>query len=296
MNLSNSIINFRRHLKRRNCSANTLRSYLNDLKQFVVWVDQPIEQVTHQKIGDYIDHLLRKKLAPKTINCHLVTIRRFYDFLRDEEELATDNPVRKCRQLRLSKPLPKHLKDGEVMRFLSVIDNKRDLAIFMLMLRSGLRVSEVANLTLEAIDWQRKRIYIINGKGGKDRVVYISNDSYRALVAYVKSRMACRVKKIFLVERGIHKGNPLSVRGIQKRMEFYAKASGLNVSCHHLRHTMATQLLNADAELVTIQDLLGHDRIKTTQRYCKISNLKVQKDYFKAMDKVLQRTGRENCL
>ena len=252
--------------------------------------------MTHQKIGDYIDHLLRKKLAPKTINCHLVTIRRFYDFLRDEEELATDNPVRKCRQLRLSKPLPKHLKDGEVMRFLSVIDNKRDLAIFMLMLRSGLRVSEVANLTLEAIDWQRKRIYIFNGKGGKDRVVYISNDSYRALVAYIKSRMACRVKKIFLVERGIHKGNPLSVRGIQKRMEFYAKASGLNVSCHHLRHTMATQLLNADAELVTIQDLLGHDRIKTTQRYCKISNLKVQKDYFKAMDKVLQRTGRENCL
>ena len=295
MNLTSSIINFRRHLKRRTCSANTLRSYLNDLKQFVVWVDQPIEQVTHQKIGDYIDHLLRKKLAPKTINCHLVTIRRFYDFLRDEEELAIDNPVRKGQQLRLSKPLPKHLKDGEVMRFLSVIDNKRDLAIFMLMLRSGLRVSEVANLTLEAIDWQRKRIYIFNGKGGKDRVVYISNDSYRALVAYVKSRMACRVKKIFLVERGIHKGNPLSVRGIQKRMEFYAKASGLNVSCHHLRHTMATQLLNADAELVTIQDLLGHDRIKTTQRYCKISNLKVQKDYFKAMDKVLQRTGRENC-
>ena len=296
MNLSNSIINFRRHLKRRNCSANTLRSYLNDLKQFVVWVDQPIQQVTHQKIGAYIDHLLRKKLAPKTINCHLVAIRRFYDFLRDEEELAIDNPVRKGRQLRLSKPLPKHLKDGEVMRFLSIIDNKRDLAIFMLMLRSGLRVSEVANLTLEAIDWRRKRIYIFNGKGGKDRVVYISNDSNRVLTDYVKTRMACRVKKIFLVERGIHKGKPLSVRGIQKRMEYYAKAAGLNVSCHHLRHTMATQLLNADAELVTIQDLLGHDRIKTTQRYCKISNLKVQKDYFKAMDKVLQRTGRENYL
>lgn len=296
MNLSNSIINFRRHLKRRNCSANTLRSYLNDLKQFVVWVDQPIEQVAHQKIGAYIDHLLRKKLAPKTINCHLVTIRRFYDFLRDEEELAIDNPVRKGRQLRLSKPLPKHLKDGEVMHFLGVIDNKRDLAIFMLMLRSGLRVSEVANLTLEAIDWRRKRIYIFNGKGGKDRVVYISNDSFKVLTDYIRSRIACRVRKIFLVERGLHKGNPLSVRGIQKRMEYYAKESGLNVSCHHLRHTMATQLLNADAELVTIQDLLGHDRIKTTQRYCKISNLKVQKDYFKAMDKVLQRTGRENCL
>jgi site-specific recombinase XerD len=296
MNLSNSIISFRRHLKRRNCSANTLRSYLNDLKQFVVWVDQPIEEVTHQKIGAYIDHLLRKKLAPKTINCHLVAIRRFYDFLRDEEDLTIDNPVRKGRQLRLSRPLPKHLKDGEVMRFLSIIDSKRDLAIFMLMLRSGLRVSEVAHLSLEAIDWRRKRIYIFNGKGGKDRVAYISNDSYRALAAYVKTRMACGVKKIFLVERGIHKGKPLSLRGIQKRMEFYAKASGLKVSCHHLRHTMATMLLNADADLVTIQDLLGHDRIKTTQRYCKISNLKVEKDYFKAINRVLQRMGGENYL
>ena len=240
--------------------------------------------------------MLKKKLAPKTINCHLVTIRQFYDFLRDEEELAIDNPVRKGRHLRLSKPLPKHLKDGDVMSFLSVIDNKRDRAIFMLMLRSGLRVSEVANLTLEAIDWRRKRIYIFNGKGGKDRVVYISNDSYRALSDYVQSRMTCRVKKIFLVERGSYKGKPLSVRGIQKRMELYAKASGLKVSCHHLRHTMATQLLNADAELVTIQDLLGHDRIKTTQRYCKICNLKVQKDYFNAMDKVLQRMGGGNYL
>jgi site-specific recombinase XerD len=269
---------------------------LNNLKQFVVWVDEPIQLVTHQKIGAYIDHLLRKKLAPKTINCHLVTIRRFYDFLRDEQELAINNPVRNGRHLRLSKPLPKHLKDDEVMHFLSVIDNKRDRAIFMLMLRSGLRVSEVANLTLEAIDWRRKRIYIFNGKGGKDRVVYISNDSLRALAAYVQSRMARRVKKIFLVQRGTHKGKPLSVRGIQKRMEFYAKASGLRVSSHHLRHTMATQLLNADAELVTIQDLLGHDRIKTTQRYCKICNLKVQKDYFQAMDKVLQRMGGENYL
>src|SRR4030065_1219135 len=86
------------------------------------------------------------------------------------------------------------------------------------------------------------------------------------------------------------RGNPISVRGIQKRIEYYARESKLNVSCHRLRHTMATQLLNADADLATIQDLLGHSQITTTQRYCRVANLKVQRDYYKAMEVVLQRT------
>jgi integrase len=73
-------------------------------------------------------------------------------------------------------------------------------------------------------------------------------------------------------------------------MEYYARKSRLNVSCHRLRHTMATQLLNADADLATIQDLLGHGQITTTQRYCWVANLKVQRDYYKAMEVVLQRT------
>jgi len=257
----------------------------------VLWIDVPIEQVTYNKINAYIDYLLDKRLSPKTINCHLGSIRRFYDYLRKQEDIALTNPVKRGTLLRLSRPLPKHLKDEDVFNLLKVIDNKRDRAMFMLMLRCGLRVEEVANLTLAAIDWRRMRLYVYNGKGAKDRVVYISPDTYEVLAAYVKARLSCRVKKVFLVEKGTHRGKPISVRGIQKRMEHYAKKTGLPISCHQLRHTMATQLLNADADLVTIQDLLGHVRIKTTQRYCKVCNLKVQRDYFKAMRLVMQRTG-----
>lgn len=101
---------------------------------------------------------------------------------------------------------------------------------------------------------------------------------------------------VFLVEKGRCRGQPISVRGIQKRMEHYAKESGLKVSCHHLRHTMATQLLNADADITIIQDLLGHSRITTTQRYCKVSNRKVERDYYRAIELVVQRTSPQSSI
>ncbi|MBT8370250.1 MAG: tyrosine-type recombinase/integrase, partial [Deltaproteobacteria bacterium] len=272
----------------------TVKNYLHTLRQFILWLDVPIEAVTYQKLTAYIDYLLDRRLQPKTINCHLNSIRRFYSYLDYEEQVAISNPVKRGCKLRLSRPLPRHLRDQDVLHFFSVIKNCRDRAMFMLMLRCGLRVEEVADLTLAAIDWRRRRLYVYSGKGQKDRVVYISRDTYDALVAYVRQRLSLRVKKIFLVQKGTHKGKSLSVRGIQKRMEYYAKKAGLAISCHQLRHTMATQLLNADAALVSIQDLLGHSRIKTTQRYSKVSNLKVERDYFKAMEEVMKRTTMKN--
>ena len=174
---------------------------------------------------------------------------------------------------------------------LRAIGNSRDQAMFRLMLRSGLRVEEVANLSLRAIDAKRRRLIVENGKGAKDRVAYISDDALQALGQYLMVRPSSRARELFLVEKGPFRGRPISVRGIQKRIEYYAKKTRLKISCHPLRHTMATQLLNAEADLVTIQDLLGHTRIKTTQRYCKVSNLKVERDYFKAMERVMRTTA-----
>ena len=290
MQMIHVIINFRRHLKRRNFSPHTVKYYLNIIKQYVIWLDVPLEQATVEKVDAYIDYLHRKRMHPASINLYLVIIRVFYDYLRYEERVDLTNPVKRNRRLRVPKPLPRSLRDQEVERLFGVIKGKRDIAMFKLMLRCGLRVEEVSNLSLGDIDLKKRRILVQQGKGRKDRVVYISDDAHDALVAYLKIRSHYRVKKVFLVEKGTYKGQPISVRGIQKRIEYYAKKTGLKVSCHRLRHTMATQLLNAEAEVETIQDLLGHNWITTTQRYCKVSNLKVQRDYFKAMRNVLQRS------
>jgi len=184
----------------------------------------------------------------------------------------------------LPERLPRAMDPDDLQKLLSTIDDIRDRAMFMLMLRCGLRVEEVANLAIGAIDVNRRTILVEDGKGAKDRIVYMSNDALHALAAYLRVRPASRARKIFLVGKGTCTGQLISIRGIQKRMEYYARKAKVRVSCHHLRHTMATQMLNADADLSTIQDLLGHSSVKTTQRYCRISNLKVQRDYYKAME------------
>jgi site-specific recombinase XerD len=286
------LVRYRRALKRKNYSAHTVKNYVNILDNFMRWLTIPLSEVTRKDIGIYVDHLLRKRRTPKTITCHLQTIRLFFDYLMNEGGRSMVNPVTRI-SLRLPKPLPRHLQDEQVTRLFGVITDPRDRAMFMLMLRCGLRVQEVAELTVDAVDYGRRQIFVSHGKGAKDRVVYVSEDARSALLTYLAKRSS-KAKGLFLVQKGPVSGEPLSVRGIQKRIEYYARKSGLKVSCHRLRHTMATQLLNADADLATIQDLLGHGQITTTQRYCRVANLKVQRDYYKAIKVVLQRTqGRE---
>jgi len=282
-------------LKRKNVSPNTVKNYLNGLKLFVIWLDVPIEETTYRKIVAYMDYLLGKRLKPKTVNCYLNSVCQFYHYLAEEEEIPIVNPVKKPNIMKLPRGLPKHLNDEHIELLFKNLKGPRDRAMFMIMLRCGLRVEEVAHLSLGNIDLKRRILFIQDGKGAKDRIVYISNDALAALLEYLRVRPANKVKKVFLVEKGPLTGQSLSIRGIQKRMEYYANKTKLRISCHHLRHTMATQMLNADTDLSTIQDLLGHNSIRTTQRYCRISNPKVRRDYFKAMEVIMQRTADTIC-
>ncbi len=292
MDPTEMIYRYRRFLRRVNYSKITVHNYVYNIKRLFEWMVVPIDEVTYNVIFEYIGFLHNRRLKPKTINSYLSGIRRFYDYLKFEERINIFNPVKSIYRQILPKPLPKFLKEQEIKILFDHVTDKRDIAMFMLMLRCGLRVGEVANLTFHAIDFERKSILVLNGKFRKDRIVYMSYDTIDALQAYIKVRSTSRARRVFLVQKGRYRGKPLSIRSIQKRIENYAKETGLTVSCHHLRHTMATQLLNADAMLVTVQELMGHECIISTQRYAKVANTKVRRDYFKAMELVMAKTDR----
>jgi site-specific recombinase XerD len=280
---------YRLFLVRINYSKKTIRNYMYNLKNFIEWLGVPFEDVATEVIYEYLGFLNNRRLKPKTINTYLTGLHRFFDYLRYEEKIITENPVKPEYMQLLPKPLPRFITTEEVKLLFSTIKNKRDFAMFILMLRSGLRVEEIANLKLSSIDFSRRMIIVFNGKFRKDRVVYFSKDADGALKDYFRIRRPSRERKFFLVQKGTYKGKAISVRGIQKRIEYYSKKTGLHVSCHCLRHTMATQLINADAGLTTVQELLGHNSILSTQRYAKVSNVKVRRDYFKAINIVLKQ-------
>ena len=213
------------------------------MKHFVLWLDAPIEGVTYRKIVGYMDYLLSKRLKPKTINCYLNSVCQFYHYLSEEEGIPIVNPVKKPNIMKLPRGLPKHLNDEHIEILFKILKGPRDRAMFMLMLRCGLRVEEVAHLSLGNIDLKRRILFIRDGKGAKDRIVYISNDALAALLEYLRVRPANKVKKVFLVEKGPLTGQSLSVRGIQKRMEYYANKTNLRISCHHLRHNAEFRIM-----------------------------------------------------
>ena len=291
MNYMEMITKFSTFMKRRSYSKYTIKSYTNNIKRFFRWLDFQIDTVTSEDVYEYLGYLHNRRLKAKSINSILNSLRKFYDFLYYEEKIKILNPVKPEYRQREPKPIPRFLKDEEIDMLIASIKSRRDRAMCMLMLRCGLRVGEVAKLTIQNIDFECRRIFVLNGKGPKDRIVYFSNDTYKAIQDYLKVRPPTRVHRLFLVEKGLYKGQPISLRGIQKRIEYYAKKTGLVVSCHRLRHTMATQLLNADAMLASVQELLGHNNIVSTQRYCKVSNEKVRRDYFKAMALVMKRNA-----
>jgi integrase/recombinase XerD len=163
-----------------------------------------------------------------------------------------------------------------------------DKALFLLMWRGGLRVSEVAQLKLQDIDWSQQAVLVAQGKGRQERRRYLSADAVASLRECL-TRRPSGVPEDAVCWNQKRPSRTLSVKAIQKKMARYAKAAGGVASCHRWRQTLASNLLEQGAEIVSIRELLGHASISSSERYTKASNQQVKQEYLRTMKKVLQR-------
>lgn len=205
-------------------------------------------------------------------------------------EDAPSNPVHPQRHfIRQGRRLPRDAEDQDLARLFAVIESRRDRAMFLLMLRCGLRVGEVRNLSMSdlylySLAGNLPRVWL-HGKGDKERVVYLSSQAMTALEAWLEIRPNGKEQAVF-VNRS---GKRLTVTGIQLQLAMYCERAGVWITCHQLRQTFGRHLVEARVPVTTIQKLLRHARIRTTEIYLHISDKQVQADYEAAMQQIMER-------
>jgi site-specific recombinase XerD len=278
---------FRLYLERRQFSAHTIASYTWDLRLFFREVAVPLAQVSLRDVDQFVEHQHHHSRSWATINRRLNALKHFFAYCLDQQ-LVVGNPVKPSHFVRRGRPLPKALSREQVQRLFAQIDHPMDRALFLVMLRCGLRVSEAAQLKLEHIDWEQQALHIVQGKGRKERRVYMSPDAVVSVQQCLEQHPGARAQGYVFWNRK-RAQQPLSVKAIQKKMERYAKAAGITASCHSLRHTFASNLLEHGAEVVAIRDFLGHSQIASSERYAKVSSQKVKQEYMRTMQKILKQ-------
>ena len=304
--LQEDIREFLRHCQRSwkpdrriECSQDTLSHLSLPLRWIVEHFPlNSLADLTPQVWFAYLDQRLENGVSAKTTNSELSRLRHLTFFLREH-----DRPI--CERfllvdyLKEAQPLPRDVPVDQLRRLLETIrlqaaathagwrrTGRLDLAWFLLMLHCGLRTCEVRSLRMEDIDWTARRIRIEQSKGLKDRIVYLSPDSLTALQAYLEVSGVKEVLPDFLF---IYRHKPLSRTYCSERLRTYARKCGVRVTPHALRHSFATLLLNSGAPILTVQNLLGHQRVDTTLGYARLYDGTIAADYYAAMQAVEQR-------
>jgi len=280
--------------RRENVSPHTLRSYGVDLEQFVVFFTPPDGQPP--EITSFDLHLLREWLAglhdrhlsPVSIRRKISALRSFFHFLLRRGILEV-NPAKLLRVPKTPKKLPAvpdREQTGDLIDAVQAAPDRtfpeRDLLIFELLYGCGVRVSELVGLNLDDID-RREQWIRVRGKGKKERLVPFGSRAAQALKSYIAVRPAAESTALFLN----HRGGRLSDRGARMIVGFYARhlQGDSSIHPHTLRHAFATHLLSAGADLRTIQELLGHAQLSTTQKYTQVSMKDLMANYSKAHPK-----------
>lgn len=267
-------------MRRRNADARTWRDYRYDLTQFLEVVgDRPPGSITFHDVDRFVIQQAERGFKPATINRRLAAIASLYAFLSDDDPALTCPVLPHRHGLREPQRLPRPVPHTDLHKFFTAIDDARDRAMFVLMLRCGLRIGEVADLKLADLylDEARPRL-VAHGKGSKERAVYLSPHAERMLRAYLAERPPAACEVVFLS----YQGAGLSTTAIHKRLMRYRARARVSLTAHRLRHTFANDLVSVDVPVTTIQKLLGHAWLETTQTYVAANDRQVQADYYAA--------------
>lgn len=268
----------------RDLSALTVEAYRRDLEQFVGWLAragvEDLDRLDRRILRRYVSFLAEMRYARRSVARKASTIRSFLKWAVARDHLEVD-PSDDLAVPKLDRPLPKVMKPAHAARLCEAppADSAlgvRDRAVLELLYGSGLRVAELCAIDLHDLELAHGRLRV-TGKGRKERQVPVGDAARRALETYLRSARPLLLEKrpdgpdrfaLFLNTRG----NRLGVRGVRQLMSTYAAAAGLPpVSPHGLRHSFATHLLDGGADLRTVQELLGHENLATTQIYTHVS-------------------------
>jgi len=277
-------------------SEHTLRAYHKDLLQFDNFLKaekrSSLESINHLLLRRFLAVLRSNNYSKRTIARKLASIRSFFKFLIREGELVA-NPFEMLRTPKQDKKLPQFLSITEVDVLLKTPDSSsvmglRDMAIMETLYSTGIRVSELVGLDEGHIDFTSGMIKV-QGKGKKERLVPIGSHAINALNEYINSKPRSKKKEEKSVSRSeplfLNKyGDRLTARSVARSLDKYLKASGINLltSPHTFRHSFATHLLDKGADLRSVQEMLGHSSLSTTQVYTHITTERLKNVYDKA--------------
>lgn len=280
----------------KNASPHTVRNYAEDLSRFLTFAENEgasiPENLDYLAIRHYLAHLHERSYERRTIARKLSAIRSFLRYL-SREGYITDTSWAAVSTPRIGKKLPKFLYVDEMLRLLSAPDLKtpaglRDVAILEMLYSSGIRVSELVRLDVGDIDVSEGQ-FIVFGKGARERMVPMGKFSRRSFLTYLergrsvllrKNKDAEKEKAVWLNKYGTR----LTDRGVRRVVEKYVRQVSLakGISPHSIRHSFATHMLNAGADLRIVQELLGHVNISTTQIYTHITREQLKEIYNEA--------------
>jgi len=296
--VTNEIGNFLDYLTyERNVAVNTVIAYRDDLESFTTFLcndyftmarDQlELARVDHLAVRSYLAHLSRRKLSRSSAARHLSALRTFFKWLV-REGVVEANPARTVSTPKREKHLPVVMQTSDVALLLEQPDTSttlgiRDAAFMELMYASGLRIGELVGIDLDDFEL-RSRLVKVHGKGSKERIVPFGSKAEAAVRAYlaVRGELADDPEEQALFVN--YRGGRITVRSVRRLFDGYLRKAALRagISPHTMRHSFATHLLNAGADLRAIQELLGHASLSTTQKYTHLNDWQLIAVYKKA--------------